>query len=110
MGEFWNPHQRYMDRVNRCKGSFSPKVYKVRIDDYHDQRRYELATRALWGWGVSVQEFFRLSAEYVIRHHRRLADVRRTIREEERVVRRRKRERERQERAERRATTKGRRR
>src|SRR5262249_33156436 len=110
MDEFWNPHARYMARVNRCKGSFSPKKYAVRIDDSHDQWRYELATRALWGWGTSVAEFCRLSAEYVLRHHRRLADVRHTIREEEKAMRRRKRERERRERAERRAATKGRKR
>jgi len=102
VGDFWNPHQRYMDRVNRCNGHFSPKKYTVRVDDSHDQWRYELATRALWGWGTSVAEFFRLAGEYVIRHHRRLADVRRTIREEEREMRRRKRQRERAEKAARR--------
>jgi len=76
----------------------APKKYTVRVDDFHDQWRYELATRALWGWGVSTAEFFRLSAEYVIRHHRGLKEVRRTIREQEKALRRRKRERELEER------------
>ena len=69
------------------------KKYTVRVDDSHAQWRYEIAGRALWGWGVSTGEFFRLCAEYVIRHHRGLKEVRRTIRQVEAEMRREKRRR-----------------
>jgi hypothetical protein len=42
---------------------------------------------------VGVESFFVVCAEYVLRHHRKLAVVRREIREEEKRLRRKKKER-----------------
>jgi len=69
----------------------SPYKYTVRVNDDHDRWKYRIATEALWGQGVSVSSFFVLCAEYVIAHHRRLKEVRRTIRYVEREDRKRKR-------------------
>ena len=99
MSGSWNAGDRHTARVNACKGHFSPRKYTVRVDDTHAQWRYRIATTALWGQSTRVEEFFRLSAEYVIRNHRRLAEVRREIREEEKKLRKQKKERERAERA-----------
>jgi hypothetical protein len=92
---FWNSSQDREVRVARCKGTYSPYKYTVRVDDSHDQWRYRMATTALWGQSVDVPSFFMLCAEYVIQHHRGLKEVRRAIREREKELRRRKREKER---------------
>jgi hypothetical protein len=95
----WTTHGPWQTRANACKGEYRPVVYRVKVDDEFAQWRYRLATTALWGQSVSVESFFYLCVEYVIRHHRKLAAVRREIREEEKKLRRRKKERERAERA-----------
>jgi hypothetical protein len=98
----------YNDMVRReaqraaCKGAYGPYTFKVTVNDSHDEWRYKIASAALWGQSTSIGEFFRLSAEYVLRHHRQLAEVRRKIREEERALRRIKKRREREDRAARR--------
>jgi hypothetical protein len=94
----WNAGDRYTARANACKGDFRPVTYKVRVDDDHAQWRYEIAARALLGQTAS--SFFVWCAEYVIRHHRKLKEVRRTIRQEETEMRRRKRQKARERRAE----------
>ncbi len=71
-------------REARCKGTFSPYKYTVRVDDSHDQWRYRMATTALSGQSVDVPSFFMLCAEYVIQHHRGLKEVRPAIQERER--------------------------
>src|SRR5882724_11626275 len=93
MSGSWNGHDRHTDRVNACKGSFRPVKYTVTVDDDHAQWRYRIATTALWGQGVGVPEFLRLCAEYVIRHHRGLKEVRHTIRQVEAEMRKEKRRR-----------------
>jgi hypothetical protein len=65
--------------------------YTVRVDDDHARWRYRLASAALWGQSVGLPSFFILCTEYVIRHHRGLKDVRRTIRLVERELRKQKR-------------------
>jgi hypothetical protein len=102
----WNTHGQWQTRANACKGDFRPVVYKVRVDDEFAQWRYHLATRALWGQGVRVESFFVLCVEYVIRHHRGLKEVRRTIRQVEAEMRRKKRKRAREDRAATRAALK----
>src|SRR5437660_12028706 len=76
----WTTHGQWQTRANACKGEYRPVVYRVRVDDEFAQWRYRLATTALWGQSVRVEEFLWLCAEYVIRHHRQLAAVRREIR------------------------------
>ena len=51
------------------------------MNDSFDQWRYRIAS-AVWGPGVGIPSFFILCAEYFIRYHRKLAVVRREIREE----------------------------
>jgi heme exporter protein D len=72
---------------------YSPKRYAVRIDDPHTRWRLRIAAAALWGHGVSIPSFLVLCAEHVIRHHRGLKEVRRTIRQVEAERRRKKRKR-----------------
>ncbi len=96
---YWNPSQDRENRAAACKGIYSPMKYTVRVDDDHARWRYRIAATALWGETVSVASFFVLCAEYVIRHHRQLAGVRRVIREEEKKLRREKRKRDREARA-----------
>jgi hypothetical protein len=82
-----------------CLGTYGPYKLQVTVNDSFDQWRYRIACTAIWGEGVGVPSFFIQCAEYFIRHHRKLAVVRREIREEEKRLRRKKRERERAERA-----------
>src|SRR5207248_7564326 len=82
----WTTHGQWQTRANACKGDFRPVVYRVKVDDEFAQWRYRIATTALWGQSVRVEEFFWLCAEYVIRHHRQLAAVRREIRLKEREM------------------------
>ena len=96
---FWNPSQDREARVNACKGNYSPHKYTVRVDDDHDRWRYKIAATAIWGQSVDVPSFFIMCTEYFIRHHRKLAVVRRAIREREKELRRQKVARERAERA-----------
>jgi hypothetical protein len=96
---YWNPSQDRENRAAACKGIYSPMKYSVRVDDDHARWRYRIAATAIWGESVSVASFFIFCAEYVIRHHRQLAGVRRVIREEERKLRREKRKRDREARA-----------
>jgi hypothetical protein len=88
---FWNPSQDRENRAAACKGIYSPMKYSVRVDDDHARWRYRIAAAAIWGESVSVASFFIFCAEYVIRHHRGLKDVRRTIRLVEAEMRKRKR-------------------
>src|SRR5437764_1030733 len=100
----WNAYDRQEARRHACKGSFRPTVYKVQVDDDHAQWRYQIAAQAL---GMrQVAGFFVLCAEYVIRHHRRLAEVRRSIRGREKELRRQKRQRAREDKAATRAALK----
>jgi len=103
----WNAGDRHGARVAACKGNYDPVTYKVKVDDSHQQWKYEMATRALYGWGVGVPSFFIWAAEYVIRHRREFLDVRHVIREREKELRRARRRKLREERAARR--TEGRR-
>ena len=82
-----------------CLGSYDPKKYPVLVNDSLDQWRYRIAYCEIWGPGLDMPTFFILCAEHFIRHHRKLAVVRRTIRERERELRRQKKEREREARA-----------
>jgi hypothetical protein len=98
----WSAADSLKARENACKGTFRPVTYKVRVDDSHAHWRLELAARALWG--QSVPGFLLWCAEYVLRHHRGLKEVRRAIRFKEREMRKAKRRRAREEKREKRAT------
>jgi hypothetical protein len=74
-----------------CLGFYSPTKFTVTVDDSHDCARYRLATTALWGRDVGVPSFFILCAEYVIKNHKKLKEVRRTILQAERELRKKKR-------------------
>jgi uncharacterized protein YegL len=93
----------YNDMVRReaqraaCKGAYGPYTFKVTVNDSHDEWRYKIASAALWGQSTSIGEFFRLSAEYVLQHHRGLKNVRRAIRQAERQIKEDKRKRERED-------------
>src|SRR3978361_994156 len=65
-----------------CLGTYGPYKLQVTVNHSPDQWRYRIACTAIWGEGVGVPSFFILCAEYFIRHHRKLAVVRREIREE----------------------------
>jgi hypothetical protein len=84
----------------------APRKYTVRVDDSHAQWRYEIAARALWGWGVGLPSFFILCTEYVLRHHGGLKEVRRTIRQVEAEMRKEKRRRALEEKREKREALK----
>jgi hypothetical protein len=83
---FWNPSQDREARVAACLGTYSPYRYNVRVDDDHDRWKYRIAAQALGMQEVS--SFLVWCAEYVIRHNRRLKEVRRSIRYVERDLRR----------------------
>lgn len=85
---------------------YSPKRYAVLIDDPHTRWRLRIAATALWGQGVCIPSFLLLCAEYVLRHHRGLKEVRRTIRQVEAERRREKRRRALEDKAARRAAVK----
>ena len=96
----YNAMVRREARRAACKGAYAPQKFTVTIDDSHDRMRYRLATTALWGQSVGLPSFFILCAEYVIRHHRGLKEVRRQIRLQEAAMRREKRRLQRERKAE----------
>jgi hypothetical protein len=86
MSGSWNAHDRLKARMAACLGTYSPYRYTVRVDDDHDRWKYRIAAQAL---GMQeVASFLVWCAEYVIRHNRRLKEVRRSIRYVERDLRR----------------------
>lgn len=87
----YNAMVRREARRAACKGAYDPQKFTVTIYDSHDRMRYRLATTALWGQSVGLPSFFILCAEYVIRHHRGLKEVRRQIRLHEAAMRKEKR-------------------
>jgi hypothetical protein len=74
-----------------CLGSYDPKKYPVQVLDSFDQWRYRVAYEAIWGPGLGMPTFFILAAEYFVRHHRGLKEIRRTILQAERELRKKKR-------------------
>jgi hypothetical protein len=88
---FWNSSQDRQNRINACLGSFNPQKFTVTVDDSHDLMRYRLAATALWGQSVGLPSFFLTCAEYVIKNHKKLKEVRRTILQAERELRKKKR-------------------
>ena len=74
-----------------CLGTYSPTKFSVPVNDDHDRWRYRLAYSAIWGEAIGMPTFFILCAEYVIKHHRGLKEIRRTIQQVEREARKRKR-------------------
>jgi hypothetical protein len=74
-----------------CLDTYDPRKYPVLVIDTFDQWRYRLAYEAIWGAGLGMPTFFILCAEYFIKHHRGLKEVRRTIQQVEREARKKKR-------------------
>jgi hypothetical protein len=74
-----------------CLGSYDPKKYPVLVIDSFDHWRYRIAYCEIWGPGLGMPTFFILAAEYFIKNHRGLKEVRRTIQQVEREARKRKR-------------------
>ncbi len=62
-----------------CLGSYDPKKYPVLVNDSFDQWRYRITYYEIWGPGLDMPTFFILAAEYFIKNHRGLKEVRRTI-------------------------------
>jgi hypothetical protein len=100
----WSATDRLKARENACKGTFRPVVYKVEVDDTHNQWRYEVAARALGVNEVSSLIFW--CTEVVIRRNPLFKEARRIIRQRETELRRQRRKRAREERAARRAALK----
>jgi hypothetical protein len=87
----YNAMVRREARRAACLGTYSPTKYTVTVEDSHNQLRYRLATTALWGESVGLPSFFILCAEYVLKNHKKLKEVRRTLLQAERELRKKKR-------------------
>jgi len=56
-------------------GEYQPEVYRVKVHDTFEQHRLRLAASLIHN-GMSVSDFFLYSADYVLRHHRKLRRLR----------------------------------
>ena len=100
----WSATDRLKARESACKGEFRPAVYRVEVDDTHNQWRYEVAAQAL---GVDeVSSFIRWCTEVVIRRNRLFKEARKVIRQRETELRRQRRKRAKEEKAARREALK----
>jgi hypothetical protein len=86
------PTHTHLARAKACLGTYSPTKFTVHVDDDHDRWRYRIAYSTIWGPGLDMPTFFILCAEYFIKNHRGLKEVRRTIRQVEREKRKKKRQ------------------
>jgi hypothetical protein len=75
-----------------CLGFYEPKKYPVLVNDSFDHWRYRITYCEIWGPGLGMPTFFILAAEYFIKNHRGLKEVRRTIRQVETGLRKKKRQ------------------
>jgi hypothetical protein len=87
----YNAMVQHSARRAACLGTYDPKKYPVPVNDSFDQWRYRIAYCAVWGPGLDMPTFFILCAEYFIKNHRGLKEVRRTIQQVRREARKRKR-------------------
>jgi hypothetical protein len=66
-------------------GRYEPEHYRVTVHDTFDQRRLTAAAHTIAN-GMTVSEFFRWCADYVIDRHRQLATVRKAYRKAARRI------------------------